>query len=214
MARRALGIAVLLGVLSLAGGYGLAQLTRDAPALAGVAAPVPATSPSVPAPVLAPYAEDVDLPPLETNLTYDQRQLGAGPFAWVYAGPLSWPSVVVGIGEATLAPPGNPAGGYGMRVKLVNANLTPAQMVEQKLAALQSGYEDVSVVGRSEDTLAVTFRSLPENWLRYNTFRWFTPDDSDLAAFETSVNGRERDQRGLRDLLDQISASAQRVPTS
>ncbi len=212
MARRALGIAILLGVLAFAGAYALAQLTRDAPVLTGVAAPVPAASPSVPVPVPVPYAEDVDVPPLPTGLTYDQRQLGAGPFAWVYAGPQGWPAIVVGIGEATLAPVGSPAGGYGMRVKLVNANLTPAQMVEEKLVALQAGYEDVTVVGRSEDTLAVTFRALPANWLRYNTFRWFTPDDSDLAAFETSVNGRERDHRGLTDLLDQISASAQRVP--
>lgn len=214
MSRRALGIAVLLGALAFGGGYGAARLTRDAPVLGGVAAPVPATSPSVPVAVVEPYADDTDAPALATNLAYEQRQLGVGPFAWLYDAPVGWRASTIGLGEATLGPPGSETGGFGMRVKLVNAGLTPEQMVEQKLTALQSGYEDVTVVGRSEDTLAVTFRALPQNWLRYNTFRWFTPDTSDAAAFETSVNGRQGDLRGLTDLLDQISASARQVPTS
>src|SRR5690606_27665151 len=101
-------------------------------------------------------------------------------------------------------------GGYGMRVKIVNARMTPPEMVEQKLAALEETEDDVEVIGRSADTLAVTYRSA-ENRLRYNTFRWFTEPGVGFATFETSVFGRERDVDGLTDLLDKVAASVERV---
>ena len=90
-----------------------------------------------------------------------------------------------------------------MRVKIVNARLTTEDMVAQKLAALEATEDDVEVVGRSGNTLAITYRS-SENRLRYNTFRWFTDPGGSAATFETSVYGRERDVEGLTDLLDKV----------
>jgi hypothetical protein len=97
-----------------------------------------------------------------------------------------------------------------MRVKIVNARLTTEEMVEEKLDGLEATEDDVEVVGRSSDYLAVTYRS-SENRLRYNTFRWFTDPGGTAATFETSVYGRERDVAGLRDLLDKVAASVERV---
>jgi hypothetical protein len=158
------------------------------------------------------YAPDVDYPTLGSGLAYDQHVVGSAPFAWGYVAPRGWAANPIGPSEVTWEPDGSPSGSYGMRVKVVSERKTPAAMVEQKISDLADAVDDVVVLGRTTDSLAITFRASDSGRLRYNTFRWFTADGSADAQFEVSVNGRARDLPGLGDLLDQVAASVRFDP--
>ena len=213
--RRVIGLFLVLLLLGAGAGYawGAATADEDGPARFSGAGPLPAESPSVPVEPDLPYAEDVDIPALQTDLGYERETLGVAPFQYTYRRPQGWAATDAGSGERKFRPPGGMEGGYGMRVKIVNARMTTEDMVEQKLAGLEATEQDVEVVGRSADYLAVTYRSA-EDRLRYNTFRWFTDPGGTAATFETSVYGRERDLEGLGDLLDKVAASVERVTGS
>jgi len=211
MNRRVIGLFLVLLLLGAGAGYAWgASSPDDGPSRFADAGPVPASSPSVPIEPERPYAEDVDMATLEPDLAYERESIGADPFQYGFRRPEAWIPTNTGSGERTFSPPDREEGGYGMRVKVVNARLTPSEMVEQKLEALELSEDDVEVVGRSTDTLSVTYRSA-ENRLRHNTFRWFNEPGVGFATFETSVYGRERDVDGLTDLLDKVSASVERV---
>jgi hypothetical protein len=208
--RRVIGLFLVLLLLGAGAGYAWAASTPHEPATFSAPRPVPAVSPSVPVEVEEPYATDVGMATLGEDLAYLRETIGQQPFEYGFRRPRDWLAIDRGAGERSFSPPDRVEGGYGLRVKIVNARLTPAEMVEQKLAALEATEDDVEVVGRSTDTLAVTYRS-SENRLRHNTFRWFTDPGGGFATFETSVYGRERDVPGLTDLLDKVAASVQRV---
>jgi hypothetical protein len=211
--RRVIGLFLGLLLLGLGAGYawGVASADGDGPGRFTDARPVAAESPSVPVEPEEPYAEDVDVAPLLPGLDYVRETIGSPPFAYTFRRPRGWTSSDPQYGERTFLPPDRvEEGGYGMRVKIVNARLTPPEMVEQKLQALEATEDDVEVLTRGTNTLAVTYRS-GENRLRFNTFRWFTDPGGGFATFETSVFGRERDVEGLTDLLDEVAASVSRV---
>ena len=211
MNRRVIGIFLVLLLLGTGAGYTWASASEDeGPTRFTDAGPLPAESPSVPVEPELPYAEDVDIATLLPDLDYQRETLGEAPFQYSFRRPKDWLSSDPQAGERTFSPPDRMEGGYGMRVKIVNARMTPPEMVAQKLAALEATEEDVEVIGQGTDTLAVTYRS-GENRLRYNTFRWFNEPGVGFATFETSVYGRERDVDGLTDLLDKVSASVERV---
>jgi hypothetical protein len=210
--RRVIGLFLVLLLLGAGAGYAWgAAREDDGPARFTDARPLPAESPSVPVEPERPYAEDIDQAPLQTDLDYTRETIGAVPFQYSFRRPKGWTTSDPQYGERSFLPPDRvEEGGYGMRVKIVNARLTPSEMVEQKLAALEATEDEVEVIGRSADSLAVTYRSA-ENRLRYNTFRWFTEPGVGFATFETSVYGRARDVEGLGDLLDKVAASVERV---
>lgn len=96
-------------------------------------------------------------------------------------------------------------------MKLTNEHKSPAAMVAQRLAAMESGYDDVEVLGRTQDLLSFSYRDPVRDRLRFNTFRWFgSPGDS--TTFEMSVVGREVDRAGLDDLLEQVSRGVAQQP--
>ena len=211
MNRRVIGLFLVLLLLGAGAGYAWAAASEEeGPTRFTDAAPLPASSPSVPVEPERPYAEDVDMPTLATDLDYQRETIGEAPFQYSFRRPEGWSPVNRGSGERAFLPPGRVEGGYGMRVKIVNARLTTEDMVDQKLAALEATEDDVEVVGRSGNYLAITYRS-SENRLRYNTFRWFTDPGGRRRPSRPRSTGRERDVEGLTDLLDKVSASVERV---
>jgi hypothetical protein len=215
MNRRVIGLFLVLLFLGAGAGYAWSAANEDDEGVTrfSEAGPLPAESPSVPVEPERPYAADIDMATLQTDLDYARETIGDAPFQYSFRRPKDWTSSDPQAGERSFSPPDRlEEGGYGMRVKIVNARMTPAEMVEQKLTALEATEEDVEVIGRSIDTLAVTYRS-GENRLRYNTFRWFNEPGVGFATFETSVYGRQRDVEGLTDLLDKVAASVERVTT-
>lgn len=209
MTGRGLGAVLVLALIGVAGGYAAARELAPAPAAVAVAAPVPASSPSIPVDPERPYAADIDYPPLRPSLPYRRHVLGQpGYQQWTYRTPRGWtPTIENGDpNELRWRPADEPTiGGYSLRVKLVFEHKTTQQMVAQKLAAMQSGYQDVEILGQTEDTLSFAYRDPTRDTQRFNTFRWFSLPGSDEALFEMSVVGREVDRDGLDDLLEQVS---------
>jgi hypothetical protein len=209
------GALLLLGVLAAAGGFALARATALGETRTAVAAPVPA-EPALPVDPVTPPAADIDYPTLRSGLGYAPQTLGRSPFLWDYEAPRGWkrygaPEENLGVDEYRWRPPDEPTvGGFSLRVKLLNSHQTPAELVAAKRAALEgspTAFPGFTVLAETDDTLAFTYRVPSSNTLRYNTFRWITPPDSDEAGVEMSVVGRERDRAGLADLLTTVSAS-------
>ena len=204
----ALGLVAFALLVGIAGGYAAGQLTEAEPGQTSTA-PLEAASPSVP---FTPYSADVLFPSWEPDLDYRRQVIGTRGFQWSYLVPKGWESVHSSSNEYKWGVPGHPLGSYGFRIELVlGDHETVASKVTSKLAALRvsAGVSDVRVLQQTQDTLAVTYRALPQNWLRYNTFRWFAQPGSETAAVEISVNGRAADQSGMTDLLDTVSGSLQ-----
>jgi hypothetical protein len=204
------GLAVSVGVvvgalaLGLAGGFAAGELTKER-ATTVDSLPLQAASPSMP---FTPYSADVTYPSWQPDLEYRDAVVGSPGFAWTYEVPKGWVRNVLGPNEVGWGVDGHPVGSYGFRIELVlGQRSTPESMVEQKLRDLRGAVADVRVLEQGPNTLAVTYRSLPENWLRYNTFRWFAAPGSTTAAVEISVNGRAVDQAGMNDVLEHVSAT-------
>lgn len=212
MGMRGLGAVLALVLLGTAGGFGAARLLRDAPAAFSAAAPVPASDPSIPVDPEEAFAPDIDYPPLEASLAYRRHTLGDPPYAWAYAAPRGWVPTTEGLDEVRWRPADEPTvGGFSLRVKLVNQHASTSAMVAQKLAAMQAGYDDVEVLGQTQDLLSFSYREPDTDRLRFNTFQWFSVPGQDEADFEMSVVGREADRAGLDDLQEQVQRSIGKV---
>ena len=210
---RGLGVALALALLGAVGGYAVGHLARDQPVAIAQAAPVPGSDPSLPVDPQEPYSPDIDYPALETDLSYRQETLGDPPyFVWVYRAPRGWVRTQEDVSEFRWRPPDEPTvGGYSLRVKLVGEHKTPAEMVREKLAAMRRGYQDVHVLGRTQDLLSFSYRDPGNNTQRFNTFEWFTVPGETVAKFEMSVVGREVDRPGLDDLLEKVARRVAKV---
>jgi len=211
MSMRGLGAVLVLVLLGAAGGFAVGHVLEDAPAVVAIAAPVPASNPSLPVDPIRRFAPDIDYPPLLPSLEYRRHVVGQKGFQqWVYDAPRGWtPTVENGDpDEIRWRPADEPVvGGFSLRVKLVFEHKTKAQMVAQKLAAMQAGYDDVQILGQTQDLLSFSYRDPDSNTQRFNTFRWFSLPASDEALFEMSVVGRSVDQDGLDDLMEQVAQS-------
>ena len=212
MGMRGVGAVLALVLVGMAGGYVAADLLRDEPTVVRDVAPVPASDPSIPLDPKRPFAPDIDYPALEPGLEYERHTLGDPPFVWAYRAPRGWLPTIEGFQEIRWRPADEREdGGFSLRVKLTNEHKSPAAMVEQKRAAMLSGYDDVQVLGRTQDLLSFSYRDPVRDRLRFNTFRWFgSPGDS--TTFEMSVVGRRVDRAGLDDLLEQVSRGVAQQP--
>ncbi len=212
MSLRGLGTALALAVLGGAGGYLAAQVLEPTPIAFSAAAPVPASSPSIPVDPNRPYAQDMDYPALSAGLEYRKHTLGSFPYEWKYRAPKGWEPFQEGVDEIRWRPADEPTvGGFSMRVKLSTEHKSTEAMVAQKVSAMLAGYQDVTIIGRTDDLLAFTYRDAVRNVKRYNTFRWFSLPGDTEARFEMSVVGREVDRVGLDDLLEQVARGVTKV---
>jgi hypothetical protein len=211
---RWIGLALALVLVGVSGGYAVGRLGHDEPTTYSSAAPVAAHNPAIPIDPDLPYADDIDYPALQPGLTYKRHLLGDRPFQWEYDAPEGWAATEEARDETRWRPADEPTlGGFSLRVKLTNEHKSPEQMVDQKATALETSFEDVVVLARTDDLLSFTYRDTVGNHKRYNTFRWFTAPGGTEAVFEMSVVGRERDQDGLEDLLDRVAASVRKLPS-
>jgi hypothetical protein len=215
MSWRGLGALLLLAALGAAGGYAAASAMEPDTTTESTASPVPATGPSVPVDPEEPFEPDIDYPPLETDLDYRDRVLGEPPFEWAYVAPKGWKADVEGVNEVRWRPPDEPEiGGFSLRVKLATEHKTKADMVAQKLAAMQANYEDVVILGQTQDLLSFSYRDATRDTQRFNTFRWFSLPGDDEARFEMSVVGRSVDREALDELLETVADSVEKVESA
>jgi hypothetical protein len=216
---RGLGALLLLAVVGVAGGFGLAEVLADQePSRGGAAEPLPA-SPEVPAPSIdpvEPYSPDIDYPTLVPPTRFTRYVISNDLQTWRYLAPRGWVAydITTGApisakeiesrGEVRFRPADEPTeGGYSLRVKVVADHVPPSQMVEDKLTAL-ADLGDVVVLDQDDDSLYFTYRD-GNNRLRYNFFRWFAAPGVTEATLEMSIAGRERDDVGMRGLFEQFA---------
>jgi len=218
-------ILLLATLVGVAGGLALGYLRQPQPASGGTAVPMPAVSPSVPidpSPTLAPYAEDIDSPPLEPGLEFGHLRMGNSLQTWSVPVPKGWDAFTVfdepvpdarrsEYDELRFRPAGEPIeGGYSLRAKTLNAHLATGPMVVQRLAAIREAYDEVTVLSQSENSLKVAFRD-GTNHLRYNYFQWFAAPGASEATLEMSVAGREADRPGLEALFGAFASTLKPV---
>ena len=198
-----------LTVVAAVAGFGVGTLGGDQPTTFSPAAPVPAESPSIPIDPPPTFAPDIDDPPLATDLRYQGRRIGPPGFQWRYEAPAAWQASRIGVLEVRwFELPYQ--GGYALRLKIVNQRLTPAQMVAEKLSAIEAIYDDVVLLRQDEDELSFSYRDGNDRQ-RFNTFRWFTAPGGSFAEFEMSVVGREADEDGLAALFERVETSVAKV---
>jgi hypothetical protein len=209
-----IGLTLALALVGAAGGYGLGSLDHHEPAVIAHAEPVPAQSPSIPVDPPPTFAPDVDYPALPTDLRYQAHQIGDPPFfLWSYDAPRGWVRTTTDQpDEYRWRPADEPTvGGFSLRVQIVTQRLTPEQMVDQKIAAVEAIYDDVEVLEQDEDELYFTYRDGLDHQ-RHNMFRWFAGPGQDTASFEMSVAGRGVDLPGLEALMEHVAVSVRKVP--
>jgi hypothetical protein len=216
---RALGVAVVLLFVGVAGGYAVADRSHEEPATSGTPEPVPGVSPAVPTPDTPTYAPDSDFPPLTTaGLTTEPIKLrldadGAGVRVNV---PVGWRS---NRPESTnlwnFVPAGDAAGAYLLRVTIMRGlNQSISAAMAGRIAALEGAeadgnLEDFEVTTKTDDTLEA--RYVDDGHLRLTTERWVSFDGSTAYA-SVAVTGREVDQAGLGVLLARTITSLRELP--
>lgn len=214
---------VLLALLGAAAGFGVAAWSDPDVVVAEGATPA-AASPTLPGleetEEPRPYAPDIDYKTLVPPTRFTTYRIGNDVQSWRYLAPSGWRAYTVpedtplpraqvdSRQEVRFRPPDEPVeGGYSLRVKAVNDHVPPATMLADKLRALRlapTSFPDLTLLGRTDDSLYFTYRTASSNRLRYNFFRWFAAPGSGEASLEMSVVGRRQDETGLRGLFDQF----------
>jgi hypothetical protein len=220
---------LLAALVGAGGGLVLGYLQQPRPASGGTATPLPAVSPSIPVdptPTVAPYAPDIDYPPLAPGLKFGRFRMGFSQQEWEVPFPKGWVAFTVSSNapeelvpekdwskydELRFRPRGEPAsGGYSLRVKAVNEHVTPSVMVADKLAGMNEAYDEVTVSARTDESVRFAFRD-GGNHLRLNYFRWFAAPGSSEATLEMSVAGRRADEAGLDALFSAFASTLEPV---
>lgn len=178
-------------------------------------------------PAIGEPAEDIDFPALRLpdGTDYETHVVRSGADAWSYPVPVGWIAYQVAadggdagtipaarvdrVGQVRWRPAGEPlVGGYSLRVEVLPPTVTVAEMVADKVRALEESPDlvAVDVFEQTDDTVYFTYRD-GNNRFRYNFFRWVADADGN-ASLEISVSGREADEAGLGALLDAVSSGA------
>jgi hypothetical protein len=211
---RALGVAVVLLCVGVAGGYAVADRDQTEPQRSSTLAPVPAVSPSVPVVPEPSYEADPEDPPLTSSeLTLEPVKLRLDPeSAGVKVSvPVGWRS---NRPEDTnfwnFADPAVSTGTYLLRMTIVRGlNVSIAAARAARIAALDDaeangGISDFEVTDQSGDTMVA--RYVDGGHLRLTTERWVSFDGVHAYA-SIAVTGRVVDQAGLGVLLGRVVTS-------
>jgi hypothetical protein len=240
MSRRGLVVALLCGLLGLAGGVVVAYVVQPRPSYGGSATPVPAESPSVPIdPVTqSSHAPDIGYASLQPGLPLPVKHLMSNSLArWRYHVPQGWtayavcqpvacppPTVTDSVfppakidrqTQVRFRPADEPlAGGYSLRVKILdNTDLNAQQMVATKIVGFRQEFtgHQFSITHKNASAVYFTFTD-GDDHLRYNYFQWFQAPGQLGATLEMSVVGRQQDTPGLRALFNRFADNVTPLP--
>jgi hypothetical protein len=207
---RALGVAVVLLCVGVAGGYAVADRDQRSPVMGSTVDPVPAVSPSVPVVAEPTYEPDPGDPPLPTSgVTLEPMPLRLDPqgIGVKVSVPVDWRSSHPSTNLWNFANPEASPGTYLLRVTIQSGtNVSISGAVAQRIALLQTteddgNISDFTVTSRTGDTLIATY--VEGGHLRFTTERWVSFDGSTAYA-SVAVTGREVDQQALNDLLGRM----------
>jgi hypothetical protein len=214
---RALGVAVVLLCVGVAGGYAVADRSQQEPVGSDTLEPVPAQSPAVPTPPEQTYLPDPeteplapDLPSKPVDLRVSRRGLGVTvdiPEGWHQ-------NQVAETNMWNFVKPGNPFYTYLLRVNVVRLqNVSISVVKDSRITALEESDSDADgavkdfiVTAQSDDTFEATYTS--GGYQRFTMEKFVSFDDSHAYA-SVAVTGRAVDKEGLRDLLNRTVDSMQ-----
>ena len=235
MSVRGLVVALLCGLLGLAGGAAVAYAVAPRTSYSDTASPVPAVSPSLPIYVrhVKPYATDIDYPPLEPGFTLPVVHTFTNDLAqWTFHVPEGWrayavcgqpepcapplvdnaplkPRQVDTATQARFRPIGEPStGGYSLRVRIIeNTFVDVHQTVATKIVGFGDSPDvaDYSVLEQTDSSVFFQYRDASTNYHRFNYFQWFAIPGHTNATLEMSVSGRSVDRPGLQWLFDRFA---------
>lgn len=206
---RRLGVLALLAALGVGAGFGLgAMLDDDGPERFDDAAPVAASSPSVPSNPEVKVQEDPDSAPLETDLPTHLEKVGFKPSVVRVPVPDDWILNNTTAGEWKWRDPVQPADNtFFLRIRQVsNTFQEVSAAVERRIDDL-SGAESVSsfeLESQSSDAFVANYVSLGYRRVAMESF--VSTDGNDQVDLYIAVIGRERDRAGLADLLAEVKA--------
>ncbi|MFC6287235.1 hypothetical protein ACFP3Q_08710 [Nocardioides sp. GCM10027113] len=209
---RDLGVVVALGLVGGIAGYAW-DATRPGPDLADATPlPVAAADPAVPwTPPEKEVNPDADLPPVGTDLEMSTARMGTPRTGGIELPvPADWPRTDLGDGLGTRwSAPGNPDGGYSVRVQVVDRNRSLAQAVAERAAALplDPRVSDLEVLQQSGDTLIASY--ILSGYRKLQIIRWVGFDGTN-ADVEIAAEGRLIDQPGLEALVARMATDIRR----
>lgn len=198
----------LLLALGAALGFGASWALGENPAGEGAAAPVAASSPSLPVDPAPELLPDPTTPALAPAIPLERRTVGAGGFRMSVPVPRGWSFSQSSLNEWQWRPPGQPDFGYVLRVEQVLSNRRSIDWTrDRRTDELREDESNVEVLGETADSLHVSF--VASHRLRHGFLRWLDLTGSDNAQVEIAVTGREDDVPGMRDLIARVAAGVE-----
>lgn len=213
------GIVLLLLAMVVGGAAGWAYAERDSEPVISTASPGPvaAADPVLPSTREGVYEPNADLPPVSLSLLTEPARVGMRKDdGIVLPVPVGWDRTYLPGLESKWTAPGNPLGGYQVRVKrLVSENRTPSQMAAELAAAFpfDSSVTDFEVVQQSFDTLIATFTFTGEEgaYRRLTVVRWVSFTGG-LVDVEIAATSRIEDRAGMERLVGLMAREVRPLP--
>ncbi|QIG45384.1 hypothetical protein G5V58_23870 [Nocardioides anomalus] len=207
---RALGVAVVLLAVGVAGGYAVGQ--RAEPERRSAADPAPLPASPLPTPEQFEVLPDPDDPALEPGLPGEVRDLrltkrGAGVSIQA---PVGWTENKQPNSDTWTYIATNVSNTYSLRVNvLIGQHQSPEVAKTARVTALESSeadenLQDLQFTAETADSLEATY--IFEGHRKVTAER-FVGDDNNIAIADIAVTGRVVDTEGIRDLLAKVADS-------
>jgi hypothetical protein len=198
-------VLVLLLALGAAAGFVASWALGENPAGEGAAAPVVATSPSLPVDPVPDLLPDPTTPPLASGLKLVRQAVGSGSFRMTLPVPEGWVFSENSLNEWQWRPPDQPDFGYVLRVEQVLSNRRSIDWtLDRRIDELREDETNVTILDETSDSLHFAF--VTSNHLRHGYLRWVDLTGSDNAQVEIAVTGRKRDDDGMAELIARVGA--------
>ncbi|NYE36548.1 hypothetical protein F4692_001681 [Nocardioides cavernae] len=205
MSWRGAALLALLALVGVAAGFGASWLAAANPSGAGAAAPVAATSPSLPVDPVPEILPDPTTPALAEGLPLVDQSVGSGAFRMTLPVPKGWDFFENSLNEWQWRPPDQPDFGYVLRVEQVLSNRRSIDWtLDRRIDELREDESNVEVLGQTADSLHFSY--VTANHLRHGYLRWKDLTGSDNAQVEIAVTGREVDDAGMAELIARVGA--------
>jgi hypothetical protein len=206
--QRLVAVLAVLLALGAAGGFGASWVRGENPAGRGAAAPVPASSPSLPVDPVPELLPDPDVPALAPSIPLERQSVGAGGFRMSVPVPQGWSFSENSLNEWQWRPPDQPDFGHVLRVEQVLSNRRSIEWtLDRRIDELREDEGNLDILAETADSLHFSF--VTSNHLRHGFVRWLDLTGSDDAQVEIAVTGRARDVPGLRDLIARVAAGVE-----
>lgn len=202
MNARLLGVALVLAVAGLAGGWYASDAISEEPATIDVLSPVIGRSPSFPSDPPVNVLPDPTTATLSAALPHHRERVGTKGFGLRLPVPDGWGRTDTSLSEAKWFLPNAPLNTYLLRVKIVSGLHQSVEMaLGDRRVTLASVVTDFDLESVTADTFVASY--VNDNYRRLAMERFIAKDGEVFATI--AVIGRLSDRDGLQDLLERVT---------